>query len=112
METKIGNAWCFLIVILNKYANIPQDGWILQEIEIASIGKKWLYKILFAAFFIPFKFGFPQTLFLAHLSWRLIDELIFLHKYLCTQRFEAIVKSTKGRFQTTKTMCCLNMVFT
>ena len=29
---------------------------------------------------------------------------IFLHKYLCTQVFEAIVKSTKSRFQTTKTM--------
>ena len=27
-----------------------------------------------------------------------------LQIYLCTQLFEAIVKSTKGRFQTTKTM--------
>ena len=31
-------------------------------------------------------------------------ENTFLHKYLCTQPFEAIVKSTKSRFQTTKTM--------
>ena len=29
---------------------------------------------------------------------------IFLHKYLCTQLFEAIVKCTKSRFQTPKTM--------
>ena len=29
---------------------------------------------------------------------------IYLHKYLCTQLFEAIVKSTKSRSQTTKTM--------
>ena len=29
---------------------------------------------------------------------------VFLHRFLCTQLFQAIVKSTKKRFQTTKTM--------
>ena len=32
------------------------------------------------------------------------EETIFFHKNLCTQLFEAIFKSTKGCFQTTKTM--------
>ena len=31
-------------------------------------------------------------------------KIIFLHKYLRTRLFEAIVKSNKSRFQTTKTM--------
>ena len=32
------------------------------------------------------------------------DSYIFLHKHLCTQLFEAVVKPTESRFQITKTM--------
>ena len=34
--------------------------------------------------------------------------LALLQIYLCTQLFEAIVKLTKGRFQTTKACTCTN----